>query len=423
MTETNDPSSSGGTFAVPSNLLHESRPEYKSVRQLFDQLQWPSSQPRKDFIEHRFNAFCTILGAVRSDPNNVMWTLLNKSNYDIFRYSIPYRAMRDVMNTLTDLGWLVRHGERQLHRSYRFKAPKSSPLVKLQVKNIKLTPLLYRKPIVEIRRGNTDLDKAPLDVEWMVNPKWKKWIAKHLVPRMEQLNDKLSDHDVTLFPFGKADEWGVQPQYQRIYTNISGFKEDPALRHGRIYPQNFNLPSKKNGWRQMTLIDGKPTVEVDVHASSLTLLSNDYYVGFELPATDDLYQYGPLAELNRELVKTIVQALINGVSHDRKRWPDSFYEKKAELISGRKWSDYVDPLVSVYPALKNLDSDMGMRLMLDEADTIIRAMNHLLDKGIGCLSLHDCLIVPEANTGDAKEAFYAAYESFGWCKPTLTVEG
>ena len=39
----------------------------------------------------------------------------------------------------------------------------------------------------------------------------------------------------------------------------------------------------------MTLLDGKPTVEVDVHASSLTLLSNDYYVGFELPATDDLY--------------------------------------------------------------------------------------------------------------------------------------
>jgi hypothetical protein len=79
--------------------------------------------------------------------------------------------------------------------------------------------------------------------------------------------------------------------------------------------------------------------------------------------------------------------------------------------------------VSVYPALKNLDSDMGMRLMLSEADIIIRAMNHLLDKGIGCLSLHDCLIVPEANTGDAKEALYAAYESFGWCKPTLTVEG
>ena len=153
---------------------------------------------------------------------------------------------------------------------------------------------------------------------------------------MEELNDKLLGHDFTLFPFGKADEWGEQPQYQRIYTNIAGFKEDPTLRHGRIYPQNFNLPSKKNGWRQMTLIDGKPTVEVDVHASSLTLLSNDYYVGFELPATDDLYQYGPLAELNRKLVMTIVQALINGVSHDRKRWPDSFIEKKAELISGRK---------------------------------------------------------------------------------------
>jgi hypothetical protein len=61
--------------------------------------------------------------------------------------------------------------------------------------------------------------------------------------------------------------------------------------------------------------------------------------------------------------------------------------------------------------------------MVSEADIIIRALNHLSDKGIGGLSLNDCLIVPEVNTDDAKEAFYAAYESFGRCKPTLTVEG
>ena len=84
----------------------------------------------------------------------------------------------------------------------------------------------------------------------------------------------------------------------------------------------------------MTLIDGQPTVEVDVHASSLTLLSADYYVGFELPETDDYYQYGPLSELNRKLVKTIIQALMNGVVHDRNTWPLSFKEDYPELIKG-----------------------------------------------------------------------------------------
>ena len=31
----------------------------------------------------------------------------------------------------------------------------------------------------------------------------------------------------------------MQPQYQRIYTNTAGFKEEPSLLHGRIYPKNF----------------------------------------------------------------------------------------------------------------------------------------------------------------------------------------
>jgi hypothetical protein len=59
--------------------------------------------------------------------------------------------------------------------------------------------------------------------------------------------------------------------------------------------------------------------------------------------------------------------------------------------------------------------------MLTESDIIISAMNFLLDKGIGCLSIHDCLIVPEGNVDDAKEAFYSAYQSKGFKAPQLSV--
>ena len=271
-----------GTSVDLCSYLDERRPEHSAVKALFNRLTWPQTKPRRDFIEHRFNAFCAVLEAVLNDPHNIVHTILNKSHYDVSKWPIPYRAMKDVMDALVANGWLVRAGERQLHRNIRYKAPPSSPLIKHSVKGLKLSRKYWEPPVVSIRRGNTDLEKAPLDVELMANPKWKAWIAKHLLPPMENLNDKLLDHLFVLFPNGKEDDW-VQPQYQRIYTNVSGFKQEPWLLHGRIYPRGFQIPGKKQGWRQKTRIDGKSTKEVDVHASSLTLLSNDYHLGFDLP--------------------------------------------------------------------------------------------------------------------------------------------
>ena len=240
---------------------------------------------------------------------------------------------------------------------------------------------------------------------------------------MEELNDKLLDHGFTFFPFGKANE-DSQPQYQRIYTNTGGFKETPFLAHGRLYPKNFAFPSKEKGWRQMTLIDDSPTVEVDVHASSLTLLSEDGTYGFTLPDTNDYYQYGPLGDLNRTLVKTTIQAVINGVSLNRKSWPTTFSDdaKVSHLIAGEDWLKYATAIQEVYPVLKSLRSDLGVWLMLTESDITLQAMLYLLNKGIGCLSIHDCLIVPQQNAEDAKDAFSFAYRKKDILPPKLSVK-
>jgi hypothetical protein len=411
-----------GTFAVPRFTLDESQSESQAVQKLFNKIDWGVGRPRKDFLQYRFQAFCTIVEAVRRDKDRVVHTILNKSHYDISDWPIPYRAMKDVMDKLRELEWLVKNGRRRQYRNLRFKAPPYSPLLRKSLGTMKLLELHWEPPIVSIRRGTTDLDRAPLDVELMANAKWKAWIKKHLIPDMEDLNDKLLDHHFTFYPFGKANEY-EQPQYQRIYTNISGLNQDPQLVHGRIYPQNFMFPSKERGWRQMTQINGEPTVEVDVHASSLTILSNDYYHGFNLPDTADLYQHGPLKDLNRLLVKKVTQTLINGVSTNMKQWPPSFKEdpKTAALLEGQKWAEYVSALISVYPTLGSLREHMGMELMWRESNIIIHAMNALLDEGIGCLSLHDCLIVPVKNEKDAKEAFYSAYESKGMGRPKLAV--
>ncbi|MDG1085729.1 MAG: hypothetical protein P8P35_16775 [Planktotalea sp.] len=409
-----------GTFAVPRYFIPEDSSAYAEAQKLFGQIKWRKQPKRADAIKNRFNAFSSLLWAVTTDEGWTTYTDLNKASYDIRKWPINYDAMSQTVQALKDMGWLEGVGLRTRNRQLRYVAPPGSPMRKMA--SFKVSELSWEHPNVEIRLGGTDLEKAPLDVKLMANAEQKAWNAKYLLPVMADLNDKLLDHGFTLFPFGKEDDF-VQVQYYRIYTNLPQPDGSPWLTHGRIYPQTFRIPSKQKGWRQRTLINDKPTIEVDVHASGLRLLAEDYHVGFHLPETDDLYTHGKLSGLKRDLTKKIIQAVINGVSLDRQSWPKSFKDDKktAELMAGEDWKTYAKAISETYPALLRVREDMGLDLMLQESDIIIGAMNHLLDKGIGCISIHDCLIVPQENVKDAKEAFYFMYEHKGFKQPKLSV--
>ena len=409
-----------GTFAAPRFFIPEGSPAYAEAQKLFEQIKWRKQPKRADAIRNRFNAFSSLLYAVTFDEDWTTYTDLNKASYDIKRWPINYDAMSQTVQALKDMRWLKGVGLRTKNRQLRYVAPPNSPMRKMP--SFKVSELTWYQPTVQIRRGKTDLEKAPFDIELMANAEQKAWNAKILLPVMADLNDKLLDHSFTLFPYGKEDDY-VQVQYYRIYTNLTQSNGSPWLTHGRIYPQTFSIPSKQKGWRQKTLINDKPTVAVDVHASGLRLLAEDYYSGFTLPETEDLYTHGKLSGLKRDLTKTIVQAVINGVSLDRQSWPKSFKDDKktAELMVGEGWNTYAKAISETYPALSGVREDIGLELMLQESDIIIGAMNYLLDKGIGCLSIHDCLIVPQENVKDAKEAFYFMYEHKGFKQPKLSV--
>lgn len=409
-----------GTYAALRYFVPEGNPAYKAIQNLFDQIQWKEKPKRADAIRNRFNAFTSLLWAVTKDSNNIVHTDLNKASHNIKKWPINYDAISQTVDVLKTMGWLQQAGKRTKNRQLRYQAPEGSPMLGMQPFEVKELP--WSPPVLEIRLGDTDLEKAPTDVELMSNPKQKAWINKYLLPPIEDLNKELSYHHFVLFPYGQEEE--IAAVYRRIYTNIPQDSGAPYFTHGRIYPKLFSMPSKKKGWRQKTLIDDKPTTEVDVHASSLRLLSEDYLFGFDLPETDDLYTYGQLSGLKRELTKTVIQAVINGVElKDRQSWPRSFKENKdtAKLIIGEDWNTYSQALLETYPSMREVRERIGLDLMLHESDIIIGAMNYLLDKDIGCLSIHDCLIVPEENVDDAQDAFCAAYQKKGFKKPKLSV--
>jgi hypothetical protein len=237
-----------GTGAIPRFYIPDASRAYKPARALFDKLKWEKGPWRADALKYRFQAFCCLLWAAVEDTDWTVYTILNKSHYDVSKWPIPYNAMKDTIDQLEKEKWLVKAHPRELHRSQRYFAPTNSPF--REIKKFKVRELKWEPPIVSVRRGEKgDLDRAPLDVELMAGRTWKAWIAKNLVPRMEELNDKLLQHEFTLFPFGKSNaDTYTQPQYHRIFTNLAGFKEEPDLwAHGRIYPRNFMiLPPRSN---------------------------------------------------------------------------------------------------------------------------------------------------------------------------------
>lgn len=414
-----------GTYASPRYFIPEDSPAHAEAWKIFQKIKWAKPPKRDNGIRSRFDAFSALLWAVTEDEDWVVHTDLNKSSYNVWKWPTPYNAMRDTMDALKAMGWLKQVGMRRQHRQLRYVAPPKTPMRKM--KPFKISQKHYHWPEIQVKRAGTDLDKAPMDVEWMSIPANRKLIDKYLRPTMDDLNQELADHEFTLFNYGKEDDW-VEVIYRRVYTTITSkpgkdAAKDSRLTHGRIYPNGFDIPGKKKGWRQKTLIDGKPTTEVDVHASSLRLLSEDYYLGFELPETDDLYAYGKLSGLNREITKKVIQASLNGASLDSKSWPKSFSddEKDAQLIAGQDWLTYADAIAETYPSLQKADRDTGLDLMMTESDLIIRAMNYVLDKGIGCLSIHDCLIVPEESKQVAIDAFNEAYKNKGFKPPQLSV--
>ena len=193
-----------GTFAVPRFFIPEGIPAYAEAQKLFVQIKWRKQPKRADAIRNRFNAFSSLLWAVTTDEDWTTYTDLNKASYDIRKWPINYDAMSQTVPALKDMGWLKDVGLRTKNRQLRYVAPQSSPMRKIA--SFKVGELTWYQPTVQIRRGKTDLEKAPFDTELMANAEQKAWNAKYLLPVMSDLNDKLLDHGFTLFPFGKEDD-------------------------------------------------------------------------------------------------------------------------------------------------------------------------------------------------------------------------
>jgi hypothetical protein len=425
-------------FCAPIYKVDRSSPDYQTAWNLFVWLGWVAEERRSDFINHRFNAFCSILHTINANKDYVFHTDLNNASYAVRGWPIGYSPVVETIKRLEAIEWVVRHKptvenqdydfdltqtEKSTKRKYgvadRFTVLEGSPL--RLGHQIKVAPVLdkegraYFGPVIGLYpRSNKERGgRGPLLVEDL-NDGWAK-TKRELKAPLDRINHLIAEHDYQHPDYESLNEWG-ELQYKRLFIRS-------LRRYGRLHN---GFQSESN--REQLTIDGSPTAEVDVHASALQILAGHTETKFTLPDADDLYQAGRLNELNRQLVKSVVQVAINGpVSFlEYNAWPKSMKkdEEKKALIAdeGIPWSTYRDALAHTYPALTKLPDDFGMRLFRVEGDIIVQAMLRLLEAGIGCLSVHDCLIVPQNKVAEAEKAFVDAYAMFGFKPPRLKVD-
>ena len=422
-------------YAAPIYTVDENSPDYDKVWDLYCQLGWVAEGRRRNFLQGRFNAFCTFIHAVNETSDYVFSTDLSKASHTVRGWPISYECVSQTIRRLEELSWIVRHKPQVENHDYifdlsgteqptkrpsgqadRFFVPKLSPLrLGYKVSVVQVLDKQGRPHIggsIQLyAKSNKDSGRGSLLVEELYVG-WKHTKAEFKIP-VDRINHLISQHDYRHPEYPTLNKWG-ELQYRRQFIRS-------LRRYGRLHSKFQN-----ESCREKLKIDGKSVAEVDVHASSLQLLAGHPETTFVLPNTNDFYQAGQLSALNRGIVKTLVQVILNSKQPllERKYWPKSIREddEKYSIVKKMPWSTYRDALAATYPMLTTLPEDFGMRLFRIESDIIVIAMLKLLEAGIGCLSVHDCLIVPLDRVDEAKKAFSDAYEAMKYNAPLVTVE-
>ena len=332
---------------------------------------------------------------------------LNKWVFTIWDWPCGYRAFQAVISALVKKGWLrrikavgddfnIRGMQEWTPRpSHRFVAHLVSPLRQLPPLNLRC--LDWFPPLVQVRKPKT----KQLDVAFMAK-NWR-YIKKWIWPRINGLNESSKNHDYYL-PRGDFDGW------IRIY-------QGGLVGCGGRLVSGYMALSRDD--RAMIMIDEQETVQIDVVACGLRIL---YALSdMEFAIGPDPYDIG--LNLDREVVKAIVNHASGVGNLNSKSWPKLVIERYPDA-KALPWRVGRDTLIAKLPALAILKRDVidWSRIQFHESNIIIAAMEKCFEQGIGCLSVHDCLIVAKVNRDVAVQLFREAFIKELQLEPEFTFE-
>jgi len=171
------------------------------------------------------------------------------------------------------------------------------------------------------------------------------------------------------------------------------------------------------------IIDGEPVVEIDIHASGATIIAARE--NFPIPDVDDIYSSLKVHGLERDLAKAVINHSISVGSLNKKDFPSRIRKDPRLAPMARKvtWSNLRDQLKKQMPWLTRLDpkSNEDLYVQWKDSEIIIATMTKVFEAGVGCLSVHESLILPQSQLELGKAALIEAFEHNTGVVPKLNV--
>lgn len=214
---------------------------------------------------------------------------------------------------------------------------------------------------------------------------------------------------------------GHHPVFQRRFHGDLRF-------HGRLYDrgnsyQGLASPDDAEAdWedsRASLTINGEPVVELDVHASGLTILHG--LAGVPLPARSDLYS---LSGLPRDAVKTWITSFVGKGGEPLRNWPQDAPPavRKVSRKAVREAVLEAYPLLLDLPALLGVEEAprlAGKALEALEAEAVLGAVFALQAEGILALPIHDSVVVQERQAERARTVLEDRYRAIAGVIPVV----
>lgn len=377
-----------GKFLVPEYTVPDSHSKRHTVQVMFDTLNLENS--RKGVSQARFDALCSILVAVNDpDTDHHRFRLTqNKNEYGIQQWPIGYRPMTETVNRLLDMGWLIkRTGSYAVRQTTVFEAPDNSPLIMDGLFPVSILPWL--PPVIQVKVGTKARGKYTsnnLDIAFHSKPENKKRINQFLKPPVDHLNELASQHTYDIHPF-TFDQWvrkyrgGLDQSGGRLYANY----------------QEANKERSRLHW----LINGESVGEVDITACGPTILAcldnkHDQVRGI------DPYNIlvSKIDGMTRPLAKKICHIVIGNGEISSKRWPRSIVKDQGlkKLTSKLHWKDVREVIETDLSYLVDPEAktSQSLRLQFHESAWLMRVLRRLLEDSVGCLPVHESIIVPRS---------------------------
>lgn len=211
------------------------------------------------------------------------------------------------------------------------------------------------------------------------------------------------------------------------FKRVFGAGDDPAFdwdMGGRLYSLGDGYQAIKSAERRLILLNGEPTLEVDIKGSHLTIVHA--LLGIRNDKPDPYAVEG----LPRSIVKSWVTMAL-GYGKLQQRWSEKARSDYARDHDGASLAaDY--PLMDIRPTLIDALPEVSLalangigwaKLQYLESCAVIDAVDQLAYRhDIPALPVHDSLIVPVSKLETTKAVLSACFEQHVGVQPRLEVK-